>query len=60
MERVCENCARNDDELEAVRRTYVVPESWDAPGSQTTVAEVELWCFSCRTQYPHVAVTEDA
>jgi hypothetical protein len=52
-ERACENCARDDDDLVAVHRVYVVPESWDTPGSSQTVDEVELWCFSCRSQYPH-------
>jgi hypothetical protein len=49
----CQNCDREDDDLAAVKRIYVVPESWDTPGSATTVDEVERWCFSCRTQYPH-------
>jgi hypothetical protein len=53
MERVCENCAREDDDLVLVHRLYVVPEAWDTPGSVTRVAESELWCFSCRSQYPH-------
>jgi hypothetical protein len=50
--RVCENCAMDDDELVSVRRVYVVPASWDTPGSQTVVAEPELWCISCISQYP--------
>ena len=41
-----------DDELVLVRRIYVVPASWDTPGSQTVVAEPELWCISCVSQYP--------
>lgn len=53
MERVCENCAGEDDELVAVHRLYVVPDSWDTPGSTTRVEETELWCFSCRSLYPH-------
>jgi hypothetical protein len=53
VERVCENCAGEDDELVAVHRLYVVPESWDTPGSTTRVEEIELWCFSCRSLYPH-------
>jgi hypothetical protein len=54
VERVCENCGgEDDDELALVRRTYVVPESWETPGSATTLDEAELWCFSCRSQYPH-------
>jgi hypothetical protein len=49
----CENCARDDDELVAVRRVYVTPESWDTPGASSVVDEVEWWCFSCRSLYPH-------
>ena len=56
MDRVCENCAREDDDLVLVNRVYVVPESWDTPGSSTRMPEAELWCFSCRSQYPHEAV----
>jgi hypothetical protein len=50
---VCQNCARADEDLAEVKRIYVVPESWDQPGSVTHTDEVERWCFSCRTQYPH-------
>ena len=53
MDLVCDNCAREDDELIVVHRLYVVPESWDTPGSTTRVADTELWCFSCRSMYPH-------
>jgi len=49
----CENCARDDDELVAVRRVYVTPESWDTPATSSVVNEVEWWCFSCRSLYPH-------
>lgn len=49
----CENCGREDADLAAVHRCYVVPETWDQPGSSKTMPEVERWCFSCRTQYPH-------
>jgi hypothetical protein len=59
MERVCENCAREDDDLVLVKRTYVVPETWDTPGSSTTAPEAELWCFSCRSVYPHEALEEE-
>ena len=54
--RVCENCAREDDELVLVNRIYVTPESWDTPGSSTRVSDAELWCFSCRSMYPHDVV----
>lgn len=52
-ETVCENCGREDSDMAPVRRMYVVPESWDTEGSAKTVDDVERWCFSCRTQYPH-------
>jgi len=51
-ERACENCGIPDDELVLVRRIYVVPETWDAPASHSVVADPELWCFSCVSQYP--------
>lgn len=50
---ICQNCAREDEDLVAVKRLYVQPETWDAPGKVTQTDDVELWCFSCRTQYPH-------
>jgi hypothetical protein len=50
--RVCENCAVEDDDLVLVRRVYVVPPSWDSPGSHTVIEEPELWCISCASQYP--------
>jgi hypothetical protein len=49
----CQSCARDDDDLVAVRRVYLVPESWDTQASATTLDEVELWCFACRSMYPH-------
>lgn len=49
----CENCARDEPELLPVRRVYVVPETWDAEASETVVDEVEHWCVSCCSQYPH-------
>jgi hypothetical protein len=49
----CDNCARDEPELLRVHRVYVVPESWDEPGSETVVDDVEQWCVSCCTQYPH-------
>ncbi|HEX5265228.1 MAG TPA: hypothetical protein VFW24_00490 [Acidimicrobiales bacterium] len=59
MDRVCENCGGEDDELVVVRRIYLVPEAWDTPGSRTTVDQDELWCFSCRSLYPHEVVDRD-
>ena len=58
-ERVCENCGFVDDELVLVRRVYVVPETWDQPGSASVVEEPELWCVSCCSQYPHEIAEDD-
>ncbi|MGH9301595.1 MAG: hypothetical protein ACRD0I_11940 [Acidimicrobiales bacterium] len=59
MERVCESCAAEDEELAAVYRVYVTPETWDQPGSATRVIEPELWCFTCRSMYPHESADDD-
>jgi len=56
---VCTSCAREDDELAAVRRVYLVPGSGDNEASATTLDDVELWCFSCRSMYPHEPVAEE-
>jgi hypothetical protein len=42
----CANCGRDDDDLSPVHRVYLHPEA-------ITLTEVEWWCVSCRTQYPH-------
>lgn len=52
---VCESCGRDDEVVVAVRRLYVTPESWDTP-ERIRTAEVEQWCFVCRTHYPHEAL----
>lgn len=53
MERVCENCAHPDDDLMLVRRVYLTPETWDTPGAVQVLDDTELWCASCRSQYPY-------
>jgi hypothetical protein len=58
-ERACENCAVVDPELILVRRVYVTPEAWDRPASYEVIAEPELWCISCMSQYPHELVGDD-
>jgi hypothetical protein len=59
VERVCENCGGEDDDLVAVHRLYVVPESWDSAGGTSRVEATELWCFSCRSMYPHEVADGD-
>jgi hypothetical protein len=52
----CESCGAPDEHLYPVRRRYVTPAEWDTPGRDVTLDEVERWCFSCCTSYPHVPV----
>lgn len=61
MERTCESCGHDgDDDLESVHRVYVKAEGWREvseaieEGRVDVVPESELWCFACRSQYPHV------
>ena len=51
----CDSCGRDEPstDLQAVHRVYVTPEAWDTEGKVDVVDEVERWCFSCRTHYPH-------
>jgi hypothetical protein len=49
----CDSCGASSDDLVAVHRLYVTPESWDTEGKVDKVDEVERWCFPCRTHYPH-------
>jgi hypothetical protein len=50
----CDSCGADGDQLQRVRRKYVVPGSWDQDASERVVDEVEHWCFACLTHYPHV------
>jgi hypothetical protein len=52
----CDSCGAPEDELFAVRRQYVTPAEWDTPAREVTLDEVEHWCYSCCTHYPHVEV----
>lgn len=58
MRGTCDSCGREDEELVAVHRRYVTPETWDTPAAERTLAEVERWCFACLTHYPHVLVDD--
>ena len=42
----CDNCGTADDGLSPVHRAYLLPEP-------KVLDEVERWCVSCQTQYPH-------
>ncbi|MDQ3147484.1 MAG: hypothetical protein M3R01_11245 [Actinomycetota bacterium] len=58
-EHTCESCGRGAEDLEPVHRIYVTPEAWDAEGRAEVLGEVERWCFSCRSHYPHQELTGD-
>ncbi|MEY2399543.1 MAG: hypothetical protein QOJ00_2717 [Actinomycetota bacterium] len=56
----CENCARaesNPADLVAVHRVYLELDEWNEQEPKATVVdEVERWCASCRSIYPHEVV----
>ena len=59
----CENCARDEsaEKLAPVRRVYLALDEWGEEEPKATVVdEVERWCLSCRSIYPHEDVTESA
>jgi hypothetical protein len=51
----CESCGRDEpaSELVRVHRVYITPAAWDTEEHIEVDADVELWCFPCRTSYPH-------
>jgi hypothetical protein len=59
MTGTCDSCGRDGEELHALRRIYITPESWETPGSATRLDEVEHWCYVCCTHYPHELADED-
>ncbi len=59
MEHVCENCGHPDEELAFVRRVYLDVEKPDPAEGRQAVGDPELWCLSCRSQYPFDPVEDD-
>jgi hypothetical protein len=53
----CTSCGGDNADLVPVRRRYITPETWEHPGSETVLDEVEHWCVSCLTHYPHLEVS---
>ncbi len=55
----CDSCGRDEpaEDLLAVHRVYVTPgvsDDDDAPPDRVeVVADLERWCFPCRSSYPH-------
>ena len=56
----CENCARteaNESDLVQVHRVYLELDEWEEEEPKATVMEeIERWCVSCRSIYPHQEV----
>jgi hypothetical protein len=50
----CESCGARENELAPVHRKYVTPAGQDQGTIERVLTDVERWCFSCLTQYPHV------
>ncbi len=50
----CESCGANEDELAPVHRKYVTPGDGEQDETVRVLSDVERWCVSCLTQYPHV------
>jgi hypothetical protein len=55
----CESCGATEEVVYAVHRQYVTPAEWDTPAREVTLDEIERWCYSCLTHYPHVLVGDD-
>lgn len=53
----CDSCGADEAELEPVHRKYVTAASWDQDRAERVLDDVERWCFSCLTQYPHEPAT---
>ena len=49
----CTSCGAETNQLQPVRRKYVVAADWDQEASERVLDEVEQWCFACLTHYPH-------
>jgi hypothetical protein len=32
---------------------YITPADWDREGSEQVLDDIEIWCASCLTTYPH-------
>lgn len=50
---VCESCARDDDDLVLVHRIYIELGGEGEENRSTVIQQPELWCFTCRSMYPH-------
>ena len=49
----CNSCGWPTDELEPVHRVYLAPSDAPDGATDTVLDELEWWCVSCRSHYPH-------
>jgi hypothetical protein len=52
----CDSCGREDEDVATVHRVYLTPEAWDTEEKIEVQPGTEVWCFSCRSHYPHEVV----
>ena len=57
MERVCERCASEDDDLVLVRAPAAGATPAATAGAEAG-AGTELWCFECRSSADHATVDD--
>ena len=49
----CDSCGAEVTDVEPVHRKYVTAAASEQGPSEHVLPDVELWCFACRTHYPH-------
>ena len=54
----CESCGHDTDDLASVQRIYLVDAETAGEPRTTVLDDIELWCFPCRSLYPHRSVVE--
>jgi len=55
-EGACDSCGLEVDDLAAVRRVYLDADEHGELRVADTDDEIEAWCASCRSHYPHIEV----
>jgi len=58
----CDSCGRDEpaEDVAEVHRAYVTPAAWDTEERVDVQAEVERWCWACRSHYPHQPIGADS
>ena len=58
MPGVCDSCGDEVDDVVAVHRIYLTPGPNGAVDHVDVMHDIELWCYPCRTHYPHEVIEE--